>query len=203
MTEYTICEFYKSNIQKDATKFWPVRLEDKICKKIYNGYYYSNECQTCIYNCHINCDGMIMKFCKCFKFTIIWFKCRVCPNKYYSDSHEVIRYKYPKYEYKKIDDILKPYFKDEYPKKISLKNKIDKVIALKKGERRNLSENYEKNKNNLDILIDGNKNIIKSRLEARNLAIDKKNEIYEGHRRKSEEKIEKLIMNLNNLLTTI
>ena len=184
--------FYKTNIQKDETKFLPVTLEDKIGKEIYDGDHYTNVCQTCKYNCHIKCDEMIMKFCKCFKFAIIGFKCQVCPNKCYSDSHEVVRYQYPKDEYKKIDDILKPYFKGEYPKKISLRNKIDKVIALKEEEKRNLSENFEKNKNNLDILIEENKNIIKSRLEARNLVIDKRNEIYEEHRRKLEENIEKL-----------
>ena len=53
---------YKTNIQKDKTKFLTVSLENKIGKEIYDGYYYKNEWQTYIYNCHINFDKMIMKF---------------------------------------------------------------------------------------------------------------------------------------------
>ena len=73
---------------------------------------------------------MIKKFCKCFKLTLFGFQCQVCPNKCYTDSHEVVYYQYPNYEYKKIGDILKIYYKDEYPRKDTDKSKIDYLIDL-------------------------------------------------------------------------
>ena len=182
--------FYKTNIQKDASMFLPISSE-KIGNKLHEGNY-THVCQKCKYNCHIECDEIIKKFCKCFKLTLSGLKCKVCPNKCYSDSHEVVYYRYPKYEYKKIDDILKIYYKDEYPKKKSAISKIDYLIELKEEEKRTLKKNYEKGENTLDILIGENNNIIKSHLETIEIVKDKKDKIYDTYRRKIENEIEKV-----------
>ena len=189
--------FYKTIIQEDSSFLLPVSSE-KIGNKSYEGNY-THVCQICKYNCHIKCDEMISKFCKCFKFSLFGLKCKECPNKCYSDSHEVVRYQYPKYEYKKLDDILKPYFKGEYPQKISNKSKIDKSIKIKEEEKRVLTEKYEKKKNNLNILIKENNDIIKSQEEAIEITEEKKKEIYDKNKRQLNKEINKIDNELNQL----
>ena len=174
--------FYKTNIQKDESMFLPISSE-KIGIKLHEGNY-THVCQKCKCNCHIGCDEMIKKFCKCFKLTLFGFQCQVCPNKCYTDSHEVVYYQYPNYEYKKIGDILKIYYKDEYPRKDTDKSKIDYLIDLKEEEKLKLNKNYEIRKNTLDILINENNNIINSQMEAIEIIKDKKNKIYDANKEK-------------------
>ena len=83
-------KFYKTNILKDASMLLPISSK-KIGIELHEGNH-THVCQKCKFNCHIGCDEMIKKFCKCFKFTLSGFKCQVCPNKCYSDLHEVVYY---------------------------------------------------------------------------------------------------------------
>ena len=50
-------------------------------------------------------------------------------NEYFSGSYEIVSYKYPKYDYKNINDILRPYLTLDQ-KRMSLRNKINYVIGL-------------------------------------------------------------------------
>ena len=186
-------KLYRSYIEKDAKLLLPVSSE-KIGEKKYEKNYKTNVCKVCKFNCHDNCNEIIHKFCKSFKFTINGFKCQVCPNKCYSNSHEVVRYQFPIYEYKKIDDILKLYFKDENTKKISTKSKIEKIICQKQEEKRKITEVNRIKKNNLNKIINEINDYIKSRLEAIELVEDKKNKIYDGNKKILDDEI-KIINN--------
>ncbi len=81
------------------------------------------------------------------------FKCKVCPNECFSGSHEVVSYKYPKYDYKNINDILRPYLTLDQ-KRMSLRNKINYVIGLKEEEKRNIIQEKEKSFKNIDDMIE-------------------------------------------------
>ena len=129
-------KFYNTLVQKNPSILLPVTSENLENNIIIEGIEH-NVCKICKHTCHINCDELIKAFCKCFKFQLSGFKCKVCPNKCFSGSHEVLSYQYPKYKYKKIDDILQPYL-TQAQKKISLRKKIIYVIGLKEAEKRNL-----------------------------------------------------------------
>ena len=191
-------KLYRTYIEIGAKLLLPVSSE-KIGEKKYEKNYYTNVCQNCKFNCHVNCDEIIHKFCKSFKFTLNGFKCQICPNKCYSNSHEVVRYQYPNYEYQKIDDILKPYFKDDCAKKMLPKFKIEKAILKKEEEKRKITEEHEKKMNNLDIIIDEINSHIKCILEAIELVKDKKNKIYDENRKKLDDKIKKIDKYFNQL----
>ena len=191
-------KLYRTYIEKDAKLLLPVSSE-KIGEKKYEKNYKINVCQNCKFNCHVNCDEIIHKFCKSFKFTFNGFKCQVCPNKCYSNSHEVVRYQYPNYEYKKIDEILKPYFKDDCTKKMIPKFKLEKAILRKEEEKRKITEVHQNKKNNLDIIIDEINSYLKSRLEAIELVKDKKNKIYDDNRKKLDDEIKKSDKDFNQL----
>ena len=75
-------------VQKNPSFLLPVSSE-KIGNKIYEGNKH-NVCKICRHPCHINCDEFIKTFCKCFKFQLNGFKCKVCPNKCFSGAHEVV-----------------------------------------------------------------------------------------------------------------
>ena len=181
--------YYKVNIEKDASMLLPVfpELGNKLRERTP-----TNVCQKCKCNCHIDCDETVKKFCKCYKFTLKGFKCTVCPNECFSNFHEVVNYQYPKYEYKKIDDILKMYYKDEYPRRKSAKSKLDYLIDLKEEEKEKVTENYKKKNNTLDIVIDDKKNIIKGYLETIEMVKDKRDKIYDNHKNKIDAEIIKI-----------
>lgn len=107
-----IINYFKKDIKKNNSFYFPINFDRN---KIENKYgEETNVCQVCKYNCHLNCDEYIKKFCKCFKFYFSGIQCQICPNKCYSNSHEAVKYHYPDYEYKTIDDIIKQYINDEH-----------------------------------------------------------------------------------------
>ena len=183
--------FYKSSIEKDSSLLLPVTSE-KIGNEIYQGNYQTNVCQICKYNCHINCDKMIKSFCECFKFSLKGFKCQVCPNKCFSSSHEIVPYQYPKYIYKKIDEILKAYCKSEFPKNMSYNQRIEYAIELKKEEK-------IKQNNDFDILINENNSIINNLLKDIDSLEDKRYEISRDNENKINEEIRKFNNGLNKI----
>ena len=184
--------FYKSSIEKDSSLFLPVTSE-KIGNKIYQGNYQTNVCQICKYNCHINCDKKIKTFCECFQFSLKGLQCQVCPNKCFSvSSHEIVPYQYPKYIYKKIDEILKAHIKSEFPKNMSYNQTIEYVIKLKEEEK-------IKQNNTLDILINENNSIINSNLETIKSLEDKRNQIDKDSQKKINEEIRKYNNELNKI----
>lgn len=181
-------QLYKTMLGKNASLILPVSSE-KIGEKIYEGKYH-NVCQVCKYNCHINCNELMKSFCECFQFTLKGWKCKVCPNKCYSASHEVVNYHYPNYEYKKIEDILQPYSLDNNDKKNSIKIRIDKAISMKEKEKNLINEKYEKKKNNLDLLINEKKEIINSHSSTIVVLKEKMHKIYKDNERKIDKEIE-------------
>ena len=73
--------------------------------KIYNDSK-TNACKICKFNCHINCNHLIKRFCT-------GKKCKQCPNKCPLSAHEIIDYNYPSYDYKNFDIILKKHYGNE------------------------------------------------------------------------------------------
>ena len=182
-------KFYNTLVQKNPSILLPVTSENLENNIIIEGIEH-NVCKICKHTCHINCDEFIKAFCKCFKFQLSGFKCKVCPNKCFSGSHEVLSYQYPKYEYKKIDDILQPYL-TQAQKKISLRKKIIYVIGLKEAEKRNLLIKKEKTLKNLDAIIEERKKCIDEYSALISKKTDKKNNIYENNKIRINEEIKK------------
>ena len=182
-------KFYNTLVQKNPSILLPVTSENLENNIIIEGIEH-NVCKICKHTCHINCDELIKAFCKCFKFQLSGFKCKVCPNKCFSGSHEVVSYQYPKYEYKKIDDILQPYLTPAQ-KKISLRKKIIYVIGLKEAEKRNLLIEKEKTLKNLDAIIEERKKCIDEYSALISKKTDKKNNIYENNKIRINEEIKK------------
>ena len=147
-----------NNKLENPSLFLPVTSENLGNNKIYEGIEH-NVCQICKHTCHINCDELIKAFCQCFQFQLNGFKCKVCPNKCFSGSHEVVSYQYPKYEYKKINDILQHYLISS-EKNISLRSKINYVIGLKEAEKINILNEKEKTLKNIDAMIEERKKCI-------------------------------------------
>ena len=181
-------KFYNTMVQKNPSFLLPVASE-KIGNKIYEGNKH-NVCQICKHTCHINCDEFIKTFCKCFKFQLSGFKCKVCPNECFSGSHEVVSYKYPKYDYKNINDILRPYLTLDQ-KRMSLRNKINYVIGLKEEEKRNIIQEKEKSLKNIDDMIEERNKCIKEYSELISNKTDKKENIYKENKKIINEEIEK------------
>ena len=181
-------KFYNTMVQKNPSLLLPVSSE-KIGNKIYEGNKH-NVCQICKHTCHINCDEFIKTFCKCFKFQLSGFKCKVCPNECFSGSHEVVSYKYPKYDYKNINDILRPYLTLDQ-KRMSLRNKINYVIGLKEEEKRNIIQEKEKSLKNIDVMIEERNKCIKEYSELISNKTDKKENIYKENKKIINEEIEK------------
>ena len=181
-------KFYNTMVQKNPSLLLPV-TSDKIGNKIYEGNEH-NVCKICKHTCHINCDEFIKTFCQCYKFQLNGFKCKVCPNKCFSGSHEVVSYKYPKYDYKNINDILRPYL-TLAQKKMSLRNKINYVIGLKEEEKRNIIQEKEKSLKNIDDMIEERNKCIKEYSELISDKTDKKDKIYEENKKIINEEIEK------------
>ena len=181
-------KFYNTMVQKNPSLLLPV-TSDKIGNKIYEGNEH-NVCKICKHTCHINCDEFIKTFCQCYKFQLNGFKCKVCPNKCFSGSHEVVSYKYPKYNYKNINDILRPYL-TLAQKNMSLRNKINYVIGLKEEEKRNIIQEKEKSLKNIDDMIEERNKCIKEYSELISDKTDKKDKIYEENKKIINEEIEK------------
>ena len=175
-------KFYNTIVHKNPSLLLPVTSENLGNNKIYEGIEH-NVCQICKHTCHINCDELIKAFCQCFKFQLNGFKCKVCPNKCFSGAHEVVSYQYPKYEYKKINDILQHYLIPS-EKNISLRSKINYVIGLKEAEK-------EKTLKNIDAMIEERKKCIDEYSELISNINDKKYKIYKTNEKNINEEIRK------------
>ena len=182
-------KFYNTIVHKNPSLLLPVTSENLGNNKIYEGIEHK-VCQICKHTCHINCDELIKAFCQCFKFQLNGFKCKVCPNKCFSGSHEVVSYQYPKYEYKKINDILQPYLISS-EKNISLRSKINYVIGLKEAEKINILNEKEKTLKNIDAMIEERKKCIDEYSELISNKNDKKYKIYKTNEKNINEEIRK------------
>lgn len=178
-----IINYFKKDIKKNNSFYFPINFDRN---KIENKYgEETNVCQVCKYNCHLNCDEYIKKFCKCFKFYFSGIQCQICPNKCYSNSHEAVKYHYPDYEYKTIDDIIKQYINDEHLYVLP-HFKVDFVIKKKENEIKELTKKFEeKLKQNTEKINKEREQIKKIEDERKNLK-NQKDEI-DNLYKKSEE----------------
>ena len=102
-------------------------------KKEKIGNNWVNTCKVCKYNCHLNCTDLCQQLCKCMSWQL---KCKNCPNKCNTDSHEFIKYKYENCSYKSIDVLIKEYLN------------INKRIIPYKSKVNYFIENYKKKQQN-------------------------------------------------------
>ena len=130
---------YKTNILQNKSFLIPIERKDK--DRIYLYQNYTNVCDICKFNCHLNCNHYFQIFC-------IGINCKNCPNKCPSSSHEISKYKYPNFDYRSIDDILLLY-KGDSNTKISQDLKIKKTIDKIKENNTLLKNSIEILKNNI------------------------------------------------------
>ena len=177
---------FKKQIDKDNSFYFPVNFDKKT---IDNKRGETNVCQVCKFNCHINCDEYIKKFCKCYKIYLSGFQCQECPNKCYSDKHEVVKYQYPKYIYKNIDEILRQYTNVN---SVSPSSKCKFVIDKKEEKIKELKKTLEINIKPYQEEIDKKEEKLKKIEEERNkiqIKLNKIEKIYQRIKNKVEEEI--------------
>ena len=191
-----IINYFKKDIEINNSFHFPINFDRN---KIENEYgKETNVCQVCKYNCHLNCDEYIKKFCKCFKFQFSGIQCQICPNRCYSSSHEAVKYHYPNYTYKTIDDIIKQYINDEYlyvlphlKVKFVIDKKEKEIKELTKQLEENIklnSEKINKEEERLKLFEDDRKNLIKQKEEIYDL-FKKSKEIIEKERKEQTKKV--------------
>ena len=147
----------KKAIQKKKVFFFPINSQNLEISNLYNEK--TNVCHTCKFNCHKNCEDLSKTFCSSFNLNLKGFKCNFCPNKCNLDSHEIVSFQYPKYEYKKFDDILKQYINANQNKKKFLSSdlKVEYIIQKKREEVKKIIDCYNLETKEIEPKIESEK----------------------------------------------
>ena len=178
-----IINYFKKDIENNNSFRIPINYDKNEIKNEYGVE--TNICQVCKYNCHLNCDEYIKKFCKCYRFLFSGFQCKECPNKCFSNSHEVVKYHYPNYIYKTIDEIIKPYMNDEYLYVLP-HLKVKFVINKKESEINDLTKKLEEHTKQSNEKIDKEKEHLKEMEGERNYLKNQEDEIENAYKQRQE-----------------
>ena len=140
----------KSNIMKNKKFLIPINFKRSDVK--FSDDVKNNVCNKCMHICHSKCKCFKKSFCKCMNLK---FKCKVCPNKCSTDSHQICGVTFPKYEYRTIEH----YFPNDenFTKIDSVDSKFSYIIQKLEEDKKEIQQKIESIKDSVNNIDNQNK----------------------------------------------